>query len=203
MKVRTLSVGQLGTNCYVVSDDTTAVVIDPGDEASRILAAIGDNTLAAVLLTHAHFDHMGALYDLVERTGAPVYCHADEAVAMTDGVRNLSALFGIPLRTVSTFSTLKEGDSVTFGDMTFTVLHTPGHTKGSCCYLSGNTLFSGDTLFCESVGRTDFPGGDVHAMRASLRRLLAMDGNMDVLPGHDCPTTIAHEAKYNPYIGQC
>jgi len=202
MNIQTLSVGQLGTNCYVVSNDNIAVVIDPGDEADRILKAVGDNTLAAVLLTHAHFDHMGALSALVERTGAPVYCHAEEAVAMTDGVRNLSGLFGIPLRTVSTFSTLKEGDAVTFGDMTFTVLHTPGHTKGSCCYLSEKTLFSGDTLFCESVGRTDFPGGDVHAMRASLRRLLDMDGDIRVLPGHDCPSTIAHEAQYNPYVGQ-
>ncbi len=200
MTVKSLSVGALGTNCYILIDDNqNAVVIDPGDEAPRILRALGGATLRTCLLTHVHFDHMGALAALVNQTGATVYCHRDDAAALRDGVKNLSAVFGMALDTVTDATTLQDGDTVTVGDMTLTVLHTPGHTPGSCCYLCEKTLFSGDTLFCESIGRTDFPGGDSHAMRASLKRLLALDNVDTVYPGHDAPTTIAHERQYNPY----
>lgn len=203
MTVRALSVGGLGTNCYIVTDNNRhAAVIDPGDEAARILDMLKKHgaVLKAVLLTHAHFDHMGALAALVQESGTPVYVHRDDLSAMTDGVKNLSAVFGMPLRTVATATPLTDGDTVTVGDMTFTVLHTPGHTPGSCCYRLDDVLFSGDTLFCESIGRTDFPGGDIHAMKASLARLLTLQGDITVYPGHDAPTTIAHEQQYNPYI---
>ena len=156
----------------------------------------------AVLLTHAHFDHMGALSRLVRESGATVYCHRAEEAALTDGRRNLSAYFGTALDPVREATLVDEGDTVTVGNLTFTVLHTPGHTVGSCCYRLGDTLFSGDTLFCESVGRTDFPGGDVQEMRKSLARLLAMDDIERVYPGHEEPTTIAHERQYNPYVGR-
>lgn len=204
MTVYTLTVGALGTNCYLVGDTQgRAAVIDPGDEAERILKTLEENgwTCESILLTHVHFDHIGALKELRNATGAAVYCHRDEEAALTDGVRNLSALFGVPLDTVTQVKTLEEGDTVTVGELEFHVLHTPGHTAGSCCYLAEDVLFSGDTLFCESVGRIDFPGGDSTAMRRSLERLLTLEGVRAVYPGHNEPTTIDHERQYNPYVG--
>lgn len=203
MTIRSLSVGPLGTNCYIVwGENGVAAVIDPGDEASRIMKTLDENGLVckAVLLTHAHFDHMAALDELVKASGAVVYCHRAEQAALTDGKVNLSSVFGMFVPPVKTATLLDEGDTVTVGELLFTVLHTPGHTVGSCCYRIGDTLFSGDTLFCESIGRTDFPGGSIHQMRASLSRLLAMDDIAHVYPGHDEPTTIAHEREYNPFV---
>lgn len=200
MTVYTLPVGALGTNCYIVWDDMRrAVVIDPGDNCDAIRRVLDKEqlTLGAVLLTHAHFDHMGAADALSAL--APVYCHALDIPALTNGTRNLSAVFGVPLTPVKEAVALNEGDTVTVGGLCFTVLHTPGHTVGSCCFYIGDVLFAGDTLFCESIGRTDFPGGDMTAMRASLARLTALHGDTRVYPGHGEPTTIAHEKRYNPY----
>lgn len=204
MNVYSLAVGELATNCYIVADECgRAAVIDPGGEAINIRRVLDEQglTLSAVLLTHVHFDHVGALDALTAASPVPVYCHGDEAAALTDGVRNLSAVFGAPLTVAVEATPVKEGDTVCVGSLTFTVLHTPGHTPGSVCYCIGDTLFSGDTLFCESIGRTDFPGGNMGEMVRSLRRLMTLPPEMTVYPGHDAATTIAHERTYNPYAG--
>lgn len=200
MTCHQLTLGALGTNCYLVADEKgNAAVIDPADEAPRIVEAVDRLgwTLKAVLLTHAHFDHIGALKALLP---LPVYCHKSEVAALSDSRLNLSAFFGQPLVIDQAPILLADGDTVTVGGLTFTVLHTPGHTVGSCCYLSDDVLFSGDTLFCESVGRVDFPGGDAREMNASLHRLLQLDEKTRVYPGHGEPTAIAHERVYNPYV---
>ncbi len=202
MTIRTLPVGELQTNCYIVWDEHRhAAVIDPGADGDAIRRVLKREqlTLGAVLLTHAHFDHMGAVSEPIAPS-VPVYCHRLEQPALTDGYRNLSAIFGVPVSPIHDAVLLDEGNTVTVGELSFTVLHTPGHTVGSCCFLSGDTLFAGDTLFCESIGRTDFPGGSIAAMRESLTRLVALDSNLRVYPGHGEPTTIAHERQYNPYI---
>lgn len=202
MTIRTLSVGDLQTNCYIVWDERrSAVVIDPGADSDAIRRVLEREqlTLGAILLTHVHFDHIGAVGDLTAPS-VPVYCHRLEQPALTDGSLNLSAFFGAPVSPITDAVLLEDGDTVTVGELSFAVLHTPGHTVGSCCFLIGDVLFAGDTLFLESIGRTDFPGGNMSAMRASLSRLLALDGNIRVLSGHDAPTTIAHEQHYNPYI---
>ena len=204
MTVHTLSVGALATNCYIVADDRgTATVIDPGADSDAIRRVLDREqlTLGAVLLTHAHCDHMGAVGELIG-DGVPVYCHRLEQPALIDGRRNLSAVFGMPVPPVHDAVLLDEGDTVAVGGLTFTVLHTPGHTVGSCCFLLDDILFAGDTLFCESIGRTDFPGGDFTAMRTSLSRLAALEGDLRVLAGHGEPTTIAHERQYNPYLAR-
>lgn len=204
MRVFSLPVGELATNCYLAADENgNAAVIDPGDGAQEILARAAQEglTIAAILLTHAHYDHMLAAAEVRTATGAPVCVYADDQPALTDPVRSLTAFFApgrMPELTAD--RVVREGDVIEAGGLRFTVLHTPGHTPGSCCYLCRRTLFSGDTLFMDSEGRTDFPGGDPHALAASLRRLAALEGDYAVYPGHGPATTLSRERAENPYL---
>ena len=204
MIIRTIPVGELGTNCYVVTDEHgAAAVIDPGADADAIRAVLQEEHVqrGSILLTHAHFDHIGAVGALAD-LGFPVYCHTLDCPALQDGRLNLSAFFGAPTAPIRDAVALEEAAELSVGELTFTVLHTPGHTVGSVCFQIGGTLFAGDTLFCESIGRTDFPGGNMRDMRTSLQRLAMLDGNVRVYPGHGEPTTIAHEQQYNPYLAR-
>ena len=202
MKVSYYAVGGYGANCVIVSDGNgQCVVIDPGDDAERlwaILTELGD-TVTAILLTHAHFDHMLAVRELQEKTGAPLYVHAAEAGALTNAARSLIPphRFPYPL-TADRF--LEDGDTVQVGETALTVLHTPGHTPGSCCYYGDGVLIAGDTLFAGSIGRTDFYGGSMTEMRNSLRRLNTLPTNTRVIAGHGEETTIGYEQRYNPYL---
>lgn len=190
MTIQTLPLGYLGTNCYILEGTTGCLAIDPADEADRILDALGDRKLAAVLLTHGHFDHVGAVRDLVAETGCPVYIHAADLSlppAITAG----------PLYHTHTYG---EGDRLTLAGLSFTVLHGPGHTPGSVCLCFGQEMFSGDILFAGSCGRTDLPGGDPATMRNTLRRLAQLEENYRVWPGHGGSTTLDEEKRYNPYL---
>ncbi len=187
MLIEKLSLGELMTNCYLVARDETSplVVIDPGDDASRLRQTIGQRPVAGVLITHAHFDHILGLEAL---TGAPVYVHEADAESLCN--ETAAAGYGRVNRVPAT-DTVHEGDTISLGGLEFTVLHTPGHTPGSVCYQCGDTLFSGDTLFATGWGRTDLPGGDEAAMMKSLRRLLRLPAKLRVLPGHGAGTTLA------------
>ena len=204
MQIRQLVLGELETNCYIVWDASgQALVIDPADKADAIMAFLQQEKLTptAVVLTHAHFDHMLAAETLCRSTGAPLYVGRGDAGAMVDPVRNLSGLFS-PQHPVciSHFSSLCEEDTLSVGELTFTVLETPGHTPGCICLRCGDVLFSGDTLFKDSIGRLDFPGGDATAMLASLERLMRLDGDTKVYPGHGSSTSIEREIRLNPYL---
>ena len=191
MNVRKLTLGLYQTNTYILSNGTEAAVIDPGYEPDTILDALEGLTLKAILLTHGHFDHVGAVRELVAETGCEVWIHAAEGTMppmVTAG----------PLYYTRTYD---EGDTICpISGVEITVLHTPGHTPGSVCLLCGRDLFSGDTLFEGSCGRVDLPGGNGHQMVASLRRLAALQADYQVHPGHGGSTALSAERRYNPYM---
>ena len=194
MKIRKIPVGMLQENCYFVSDENgETAVIDPGDEADRLLGLLqsGGLTPRCILLTHGHFDHVGAAAALAERYHCPVYLpEADRALP--------ARLTGGPLPQTRA---LHEGDELAVGALRFRVLETPGHSAGSVSLLCCDALFSGDTIFAGgSWGRTDFPGGSEPALRASLRRLAALPPQTRVFPGHGSETTIAAERACDPFM---
>lgn len=204
MTLRTLRLGELDTNCYIVWDDNrVAVIIDPADEAEEILAVVETENLAvsAVVLTHAHFDHMLAADEVCAATQAPLYIGKGDETALSDPIRNLSGVFQMcePIR-LTADRTLAEGEMLSIGALSFTVLETPGHTPGCICLMGDGVMFSGDTLFCDSIGRVDFPGGDVPAMVNSLRRLTQLPPETRVYSGHGPATTIGREIEQNPYL---
>jgi len=207
MQVTRLILGALETNCWIVGDDAGGprAVIDPGDEAPRILEALAGASVAYVVLTHAHFDHIGAVAEMLAETGAQLAAHVDDAGSLASAETTGGAAFGFDHTAPAPDILLADGDSLDLGVVTLTVLHTPGHTPGGICLLatehSGSVhLFSGDTLFSGSVGRTDFPGGDARALSRSIATQLSpLDGTTVVHPGHGPDTTIARESRRNPF----
>lgn len=206
MLLRILQVGQLASNCYLVGCERTrqGVVIDPGDEAAVIQRAIEEAQLeiTLIVLTHYHFDHIAAAAPLREATGAPVAIHADEAELL----QNPPALFRFfqpRIPTLQADRLLRDGERITVGDLAMQVLHTPGHSPGgiSLHLPAEGVVFCGDTLFREGIGRTDFPGGDMGTLEASIRqRLYALDDETVVYPGHGPKTTIGWEKRHNPFV---
>ena len=186
MEIEELTVGIVQTCCYILSKEggQECIVIDPGAEANRIRKHVGDRKIAAILLTHGHFDHIGAVRELME-PGTKLVIHGLDAPMLGDPELNASA--GLIARKVTApeaTDLVKEGDELEFAGMKVKVLHTPGHTPGSVCYEIGGELFTGDTLFEYGWGRTDLPGGSEEQMEASLRRLMPMVRTMPFHAGH-------------------
>ena len=186
MRIQELTVGPVGTCCYILSreDRDDCLVIDPGAEAARIRKAAEGKRIAAILLTHGHFDHIGAAGELAEE-GTRIAVHELDAPLLADPSLNVSmTILRKPVTAPAATDTVREGSVLTFAGLEIRVLHTPGHTPGSVCYLIGDHLFTGDTLFEHGWGRTDFPGGDEHALFASLRRLMPLTKQYPFHPGH-------------------
>ena len=202
MKIQTIPVGQLMTNCYLVCDEQAKVcaVVDPGDEAGRIIDAVERSgcQVRFVLLTHGHYDHFTGLAGLLEKYDVPVYIHPADA----EEGRNNPWSLKFPRLDDAHQRWYGEGDTLTLGSLIIHVLSTPGHSKGSVCLVVEDAILAGDTLFYGSCGRTDFPGGDYKEMLLSLARLARLEGNYRVYPGHDRATDLEWERRMNPYLRQ-
>ena len=194
MRIETLVLGPLETNTYLVGAETdpAVLVIDPAGEPERIRAGLRGRPVAAVLLTHGHFDHTGALGMF---QGIPVYIHPDDQGMLSDPVRSLAMMVGDTAARPTAAEPVGEGDTLRIAGLDVSVLHTPGHTPGSVTYRIGDVLFTGDTMFFHSYGRTDFPGGSPEQMKKSLRRLKSLPGDLRVCPGHGPETSLSEERK--------
>ncbi len=203
MRIDTLELGELGANCHVVDcGNGICAAVDIGSSPDALLEFLTANhlTLKAILLTHGHYDHIGGVEEVRAATGAQVYIHEADVPMLADAFLNHAAQISpVPFRAVAEYRTVTDGETITVGSRTFTVLHTPGHTSGSVCFLTEDVMLSGDTLFRGSIGRTDL-GGNVQEMRASLKKLCELEGEYTVLSGHGMKTTLDTERRSNPYM---
>ncbi len=202
----TIPMGPLDANCYLMyrQDGGEAVLIDPSD-ATEALAALRKHKLhlTHILLTHRHFDHIAGVAGLKAATNAAVLIHALDAFGLFDPRAAQAAWMGGELTPCEPTTRLQDGDCFTAAGYAFCVLHTPGHTEGGVCYVceKEQLAFTGDTVFCDGVGRTDLPGGNMRALMHSLcDRILTLPGAYTLYPGHGEPTTVAHEAEHNPLL---
>ncbi len=202
MDIQCLVLGQLGVNCYLLTEDNKAIVTDPGDEVERILSVLERKgcTLEKILLTHGHFDHTGAVSDLAGKTGAKVFIHSGDEIMLRDNSKNLSFLTGEEVKTYDGAIALETAEVITLGDTEIKYFHTPGHSQGSVVYVCGENIFCGDLIFRGSIGRYDF--GDLKTELQSIKFLLDnFDDSVRLFPGHGMSTSIGYERMNNPYIG--
>ncbi len=205
MTTEKLSLGSLGTNCYIVYDEDSkeGFVLDPADSFQKIKNRIDELGLNVkyIILSHVHCDHICALDELKNYTNAKLCLGVNEGGALGDTVRNLCHLFGCSSPLSKEDMLLRDGDVLTFGNSEVKIIETPGHTPGCVCLFYDDTLLSGDTLFFESVGRTDFPGGSMKELVHSIKeKLYVLPDSTKVCPGHGDNTTIGHEKANNPFV---
>jgi len=206
MIIKKLAVGPIMANCFIVGCRQTheAAVIDPGDEADRILLALAEAklTVKQIINTHGHFDHVGANKRMKAATGAPILIHAQDAPMLKMLARSAAAWGMSAEDSPAPDRLIEEGDVIEVGAIRFQVIHTPGHTLGGVALLADGCLFVGDTLFAGSVGRTDFPGGDFDVLKSSIqKKLFKLDDTVKVFTGHGPETTIGEEKRHNPFVG--
>lgn len=205
MKLYVKPVGPIGTNCYIAADDNgRCVMIDPGAQPDRLIAFLEQQKLIPeyILLTHGHYDHIGAVQAIVRRYECKFGIGEKDAEQLSDRTKSLALSHSLPdadyLMTPDL--TFKEGDVIEVGEMRFEVIDTPGHTRGGVCYRCGNLLFTGDTLFAGDVGRCDLYGGDYQKILRSVRHLADLPGDYRILPGHGPDSTMEQERRHNQYI---
>lgn len=201
MIVRSLSVGPLEANCFIIGDDGTrkAMIVDPGDEPDRLVDIVKREALDVeyIVCTHAHFDHVGAVPDLKRETGAKIVIHRDEK-EIYQAARDMAAFWGYDIEPLPEPDLLVEdGEEIRLGNLAFKVLHTPGHSPGGICLFGEGLVITGDTLFAGAVGRTDFHGGDMNRLRQSFDRLMTLPEDTVVLAGHGPQSSIGRERSEN------
>lgn len=206
MLIKTFQLGELNANCYIaVTAPGQCIAVDIGGSSRLLLEYLKMNklTLTKIFLTHGHFDHIGGVEEVRQNTGAEVFVHESDAPMLSSSELSLhSAISIMPFRSVTNYEIVRDNCIIHDGECSFRVIHTPGHSHGSVCYVCDEKriIFSGDTLFCCSVGRTDFPGGDPHYMMQSLQILYNLDGDYKIYPGHNDFTTLEYERRNNPYM---
>ena len=210
LKVTTLTFPCFSANCYLITDESTgeSLLIDPGSYGDRqrdFIKAQGIESLKYILLTHGHFDHMIGVERFRNAFGGEVVVHENDSDKLSSAVGSLYSRFEreIPFAEATADITVKDGDRLPFGGGEIEVIHTPGHTKGCVCYKIGDCLFTGDTLFRGSIGRTDFPDSNQNEMLASLKKLYSIEGDFKVYPGHEGTSTLSYEKQTNPYMKLC
>ncbi len=201
-QIKSITLGELGNNCYLITDQASGLsaLVDCTDDSKKMRDFIGSAKLEYILLTHGHFDHIGGVAAISRDYGAKVVISAQDASMLSSGKASLSAFFGIKQDKITPDLTVSEGSSLMLGETQIKVLATPGHTKGGVCYLLKDCIFTGDTLFFCSCGRTDFPGGSSKEIMQSLKRLATLEDSLKVYPGHDRTSTIAFEKANNPFM---
>ena len=200
MKIERYIVGIFQTNTYLLSIEDECILIDPASKPEKMIEILGDRKLLAILLTHGHFDHIKAVDDLSKKYNCPVYLQKEDKELVTD--RNQGNMFNQPIIATVSVKTIDILEGITeIGPFKFETIYTPGHTKGSVCYKFDKELFTGDTLFKGSAGRTDLPGGSDKDLKSSLRIIKELKDDLNIYPGHeDTSTTLEYEKQNNPYL---
>lgn len=194
--------GTLENNCYIITDTATgkSALIDCTDDSDKMMQFIKDKDLQYILLTHGHFDHIGGVKAVKEKTGARVVISREDEPMLSSSKASLAAFCGGVQNNTSADMLVSDGDVITLGESEISVMATPGHTKGGLCYICDGNIFTGDTLFSMSCGRIDFPGGSAKEMTQSLKRISSLNGDYAVYPGHNSISTLDYERKNNPYL---
>lgn len=202
MKVISEKFGSMDNNCALIIDEKTnqSALVDCNEFSQKMIDMIGDTDLKYILLTHGHFDHIIGARDTKAKYGAKVVISSEDKPMLSSSKLSLAAFCNAPQNDVEADVVVADGDEITLGDTVIKVMSTPGHTLGSVCYIAENCIFSGDTLFYCSCGRTDFPSGSPEQMMSSLQKLKALDGDYKVYTGHNNLTTLDFERKNNPYM---
>lgn len=202
MIVKNATFGNIQNNCYLVVDEKTncSALVDCTEFSQKMLDFIGETDLKYIFLTHGHFDHITGVKGVKEKYGARVVISHEDAPMLSSAKLSLAAFCGGEQNIVEPDILVSDGDVVKLNDIELKVISTPGHTKGGVCYLVGDYIFTGDTLFFCSCGRTDFPGGSSQEIIASLKKIAALDGDLKVMPGHDRLSNLNFERENNPYM---
>lgn len=202
MIVKNATFGNIQNNCYLVVDEKTncSALVDCTECSQKMLDFIGETDLKYIFLTHGHFDHITGVKGVKEKYGSRVVISHEDAPMLSSAKLSLAAFCGGEQNVVEPDILVADGDVVKLNDIEFKVISTPGHTKGGVCYLVGDYIFTGDTLFFCSCGRTDFPGGSSQEIIASLKKIAALDGDLKVMPGHDRLSNLNFERENNPYM---